>query len=61
MKRVQINIRVTKELKDVFYDFCSREGVHPSSLIRGWMETTVKEDGKKKDVHAALSTVKKTK
>lgn len=39
MIRDQINIRVSKELKDHFYSLCKKEHITPSILLRYWMKS----------------------
>ncbi|MBD8004832.1 hypothetical protein [Bacillus norwichensis] len=44
MKREQINIRISKELKEEFYSYCKKDHLKPSRLIRDWIKTTVETD-----------------
>ncbi len=48
MKREQINIRISRELKEEFYSYCKKDHVMPSRLIRDWIKTTVEADRKTK-------------
>lgn len=44
MQRHQLNIRISKELKDEFYLYCQKENVQPSTLIRSWIEEVIETD-----------------
>ncbi len=44
MERHQINIRISKELKEEFYTYCQKENLQPSALIRSWIEEAVEVD-----------------
>ncbi|GIN20853.1 MAG TPA: hypothetical protein DEO65_08555 [Bacillus bacterium] len=44
MERPQINIRISKDLKEEFYASCEKENLQPSVLIRSWIEEFVEVD-----------------
>lgn len=44
MHSSQINIRISKDLKETFYAYCEKENLQPSVLIRSWIEEVVKSD-----------------
>ncbi|GIN92095.1 hypothetical protein J6TS1_41490 [Siminovitchia terrae] len=44
MKRQQINIRISQELKEEFYSYCKKDHLKPSRLIRHWIKETIEAD-----------------
>ncbi len=46
MKAVNINVRITEELRDKFKEVAESNSQVPSLLIRKWIEEYVKENSK---------------
>ena len=46
MKRYQLNIRISKDLKEKFVSHCKEVDQNPSILLRSWIENFIKENGK---------------
>ncbi|MBW8351789.1 hypothetical protein K0H71_20520 [Bacillus sp. IITD106] len=47
MKRYQLNIRISKELKEKFVSVCKKEDQNPSGLMRSWIEEFIREYDKR--------------
>ncbi|MBS4202391.1 hypothetical protein KHA93_22575 [Bacillus sp. FJAT-49732] len=46
MKRYQLNIRISKDLKEKFVSLCKKEDQNPSVLMRSWIEDFIRENEK---------------
>lgn len=48
MKTVNLNIRISEEMRDEFKRIAEENAQTPSALIRKWIEEYIKENKKKK-------------
>ncbi|MCJ8008829.1 hypothetical protein ACFFF5_10435 [Lederbergia wuyishanensis] len=46
MKRHQLNIRISKDLKEQFVSLCKEVDRKPSVLMRSWIEKFIRENEK---------------
>lgn len=42
MKNVWLQVRISEELKKRFFEFCRKEAINPSELIRQWIQDWIK-------------------
>ena len=46
MKKVNLNIRISEELRKHFKEVANQNAHNPSGLIRQWIEKYIKENGR---------------